>query len=407
MTPEPSTSPAEAPSRASRLRPARRPPFFGLLESIITEDGAGPFVSPGAIARADAEAVWTWFHRDVAAELIDPRLPDGEGSIGALDQVMPEVLNRARELVAAAGVSSDVEHRVKAQVGGDATWRRVPIVLTALKVRALLEKARSFGRATNNLADEAQTMTALQMIPRQDQAIAALLFQAAIGQVTNPGRLMTAVTRIAGGATESAIDRAGFGPLIEALLAHAQNQLPTLMQWGSFADFDLTCRAIDRFNRLLRAVTGYIELTRLSRWSGAVGMLVSAASERIEPHLRNVVPDVSRALRKTPGATDRVDSDQMLAAFNGVYLLATVRECRDSLALNALFDQTWAQVGTALEQQIERNLEALRQNAADPVAAERLKGGLKMAELRFNSEYADMMRRAQETILGKRVAKAS
>jgi hypothetical protein len=136
-------------------------------------------------------------------------------------------------------------------------------------------------------------------------------------------------------------------------------------------------------------------------------MLVSAASERIEPHLRNVVPDVSRALRKTPGATDRVDSDQMLAAFNGVYLLATVRECRDSLALNALFDQTWAQVGTALEQQIERNLEALRQNAADPVAAERLKGGLKMAELRFNSEYADMMRRAQETILGKRVAKAS
>jgi hypothetical protein len=292
-------------------------------------------------------------------------------------------------------------------VGGDATWRRVPIVLTALKVRALLEKARSFGRATNNLADEAQTMTALQMIPRQDQAIAALLFQAAIGQVTNPGRLMTAVTRIAGGATESAIDRAGFGPLIEALLAHAQNQLPTLMQWGSFADFDLTCRAIDRFNRLLRAVTGYIELTRLSRWSGAVGMLVSAASERIEPHLRNVVPDVSRALRKTPGATDRVDSDQMLAAFNGVYLLATVRECRDSLALNALFDQTWAQVGTALEQQIERNLEALRQNAADPVAAERLKGGLKMAELRFNSEYADMMRRAQETILGKRVAKAS
>ena len=46
---------------------------------------------------------------------------------------------------------------------------------------------------------------------------------------------------------------------------------PALMQWGSFADIDLTCRAIDRFHRLLRAVTGYVELTRLSRWSGAVG----------------------------------------------------------------------------------------------------------------------------------------
>src|SRR5690349_12187708 len=106
MTPDTSTSSAEAqPTRASRLRPVRRPPFFGMLDSLIVEDGAGPFVSSGAIARADAEAVWIWLHRDVAVELIDPRLPDGEGSIGALDQVMPEVLNRARELVSAAAVS--------------------------------------------------------------------------------------------------------------------------------------------------------------------------------------------------------------------------------------------------------------------------------------------------------------
>jgi hypothetical protein len=71
-----------------------------------------------------------------------------------------------------------------------------------------------------------------------------------------------------------------------------------------------------------------------------------------------------------------------------------------------MFDQTWSQVGTALEQQLERNLEALRQNPADTVASERLRSGIKMAELRFNSEYAEMMRRAQDAVLGKRVAKA-
>lgn len=404
MTSSPSTE-AVQPGRASRMAQRRRP-FFGLIDSLIIEDGAGNFVCAGAIGRAEAETVWTWLCRDIAPELIDTRLHDGEMGITALDAAMPEILSRAREQASAAGVSPEVERRLKAQLGGDAVYKRLPIVLNALKVRALIDKAQSFGRATNNITDEAAMMTALQMIPRQDQAIAALLMQAAIGQVTNPGRLMTAVTRIAGGATETAIERAGFGPLIEALIAHAQNQLPAMMQWGAFADVDLTCRSIDRFHRLLRAVTGYVELTRLSRWSGAASNLVSAASERIEPQIRNVPADVNRALRRREG-TDRLDSDQMLAALNGVYLLATVRECRESLALNALFDNNWSQVGTALEQHIERILETLRQNPADTVAVERLKGAIKMTELRFGTEYADMMGRARDSILGKRIARAS
>lgn len=404
--PNPAPAPAEAqPSRAARTKTQRRP-FYGMIDCLLVEDGTGPFAFAGAIGRAEAEAAWTWFCRDLAPEMVDPRLPDGEGSIAALDAVMPEFLGRARELVSAAATSPEIERRVKAQVGGDATWKRLPIVLNALKVRALLEKAKSFGRATNTLTDEAATMTALQMIPRQDQAIAALLMQAAIGQVTNPGRLMTAVTRIASGASELAIERAGFAPLIEALLAHAQNQLPVMMQWGAFVDIDLTCRAVDRFHRLLRAVTGYVELARLSRWSGIVNALVGGASERIEPQLRGVASDVNRALRRPREGADRVDTDLLLAALNGVYLLATVRDCRDSLALNALFDQAWTQVGTAIEQHLERNLEALRQNPVDATAGERALAGIKMAELRFNAEYADLMRRALESATGRRLAQA-
>lgn len=405
MPENPTSGDDSHPSRASRV-PVRRAPFFGLIDSLIVEDAGGPFVSPGAIGRAEADAIWTWIARDIAPELIDLRLADGEQGLSALEAVMPEVLTRARDAATAAAANGEVERRLKAQLGGEGAYNRLPIVLNALKVRALLEKARSFGRATNGLTDEAAMMTALQMMPRQDRAIAALLMQAAIGQVNNPSRLMTAVTRIAGGATELAIERAGFGPLIEAMIAHAQNQLPSMMQWGAFADVDLTCRAIDRFHRLLRAVTGYVELTRLSRWSGAVGMLVSAASERIEPQLRSVPPDVGRALRRRDG-TDRLDGDQMLAALNGVYLLATVRECRESLALNALFDHVWTQVGAALEQHIERNLEALRQNPADAVATERLGGAIKMAALRFNEDYAQRVVRARDIILGKRMAKAS
>jgi hypothetical protein len=189
--------------------------------------------------------------------------------------------------------------------------------------------------------------------------------------------------------------RAGFGPLVDACLAHAQNQIPALSQTGTFGDMDLVCRSVDRFHRLLRAVTGYVEMPRNSRWAMIAAALTKAASERIEPKLRNVAPDLNVALRRREG-TDRVDGDQILLALNGIYLLATVRDSRDSLAVNAVFDQAWAQTGQALEIHIERNLETLRRNPADKGSSVRLDAALKMAEVRFNQEYAETMRRAKD-----------
>jgi hypothetical protein len=233
-------------------------------------------------------------------------------------------------------------------------------------------------------------------MPLSDRAIAALLMQAALGQVANPSRLVTAVIRIAGSPTEDSIIRTGFGPLIDATLAHAQNQIPALVQVGPFADIDLTCRAIDRFHRLIRAVNGYVELNRNGRWAMIVAALTKQVSSRVEPRLREVPMDVNKALRRVRETNDRLDSDQLLAALNGVYLMTTVRDARDSLALNALFDQAWTQVGQALEMNIQRNLDILRQNPADRITSERLDASIKMAELRFNPEYAEVLRRAKE-----------
>jgi hypothetical protein len=213
--------------------------------------------------------------------------------------------------------------------------------------------------------------------------------------VATPARLINAAIRIANSNTESALVRAGFGPLLDACFAHAQDQIPAMSQSGTFSDMDLVCRAVDRFHRLLRAVTGYAELNRSGRWSVVAAALTKAASERIEPKLRNVGPDMNMALRRREG-NDRVDGDQILAALNGVYLLATVRDSRDSLAVNAVFDQVWAQTGQALEIHIERNLEALRRNPADAMSSARLDAALKMAEVRFNLDYAETMRRAKE-----------
>jgi hypothetical protein len=392
------SAPQNKPQAASqrRVREHAGRPFHGLIDAVLVPDPT-TFDFDGAISEAHAHALWTWMSRDVAPDLMRLDLsPDDPKAREALDLVMPELMQRARDAVAAAAANAESERRLIIQVGGEAPYSRLPVLLNALKCRNLLEKAQSFGRAANSMADESALGMALQSMPLNDHALTALLMQGAIGQVSHPGKLMQAVVRIAGAATEQAIIRAGFGPLVDAIFSHAQSQVPALQQFGAFADIDKVCRAIDRFHRLMRSVMGLVELNRLSRWSSIAAGLTTTVSELVEPKLKDVGPSINLALRRHSG-TDRIDSDQLLAALNGCYVLATVRDCRDSLALNALFDQTWQQVGQALEIHVQRNLELFRSNPTDRVTGQRLDAAIKMAELRFNGEYAEVLKRARDS----------
>jgi hypothetical protein len=370
-------------------------PFMGLIDSVIVQSPVD-FVFDGAIASDDAAAVWTWMVRDLAPDLIDmDALERSDRAREAVELLMPDLLGRARKAVADAQTSVELSRRIQTQLGGDEAWERLPVVLNALRCRGLLEKAQGFGRAANGMTEESALALAMQSMPLSDTPVAALLMMATVGQVAVPARLIGAAIRIAGGASEAGLARAGFAPLIDAMLAHAQNQIPLLVQMGTFADMDLVCRAVDRFHRLMRAVTGYVELSRNGRWAMIAAALTKAVSERLDPKLRDVAPDLNKALRRRDGA-DRLDSDQILSALNGIYLLATVRDSRDSLALNALFDQVWTHSGQALEIHIERLMQMVRANPADRIASGRLDAALKMAEVRFNQEYADTLRRAKE-----------
>jgi len=390
-------TPAAKPAPAV-IRPASRwasQPFLGLIDAVIV-DGPADFAFSGAVPSDVAHAVWMWMVRSVAPDLIDlDVVNDQSQSLKALDLLMPELLVRARKLLAEAQTSAELAHRLRTQLGSEVAAERLPLVLHALACRGLLEKAKAFGRAANGMPDEASLALALQSMPLSDQPVAALLFQAAVGQVASPTRLVTAAIRIAGGPTEQALARAGFTPLLEAIVAHAQDQIPTLMQVGTFGDMDLICRAVDRFHRLMRAVTGYVEFSRGSRWPAVAAALTKAVSDRLEPKLRDVGPDVNKALRKRDGV-DRLDGDMVLSALNGMYLVATVRDCRDSLAVNAVYDQVWSQVGQALEIHVERLLQQVRNNPGEPVAAARFDAALKMAAIRFGQDFAETLRRASD-----------
>lgn len=390
---------ALAPARSAAPAAARRKsagkPFLGLIDAIIV-DAPAEYSFDGSVTTEHANAAWMWMTRDLAPDLIDVEaVGEIPNSAAALDAIVPELLTRARQALSQVQTDSEAIRRIKSQLGGEEAWAKLPVVLNALRCRSLLEKAQGFGRAANGMGDEATLALALQSMPLQDQAVASLLMHAAVSQVAMPSRLVTAAIRITSSAAEGALVRAGFAPLINAILAHAQNQILPLNQVGTFGDMDLICRSVDRFHRLLRAVTGYVELERGSRWSAISSALTKSVSERLDPKLRDVAPDLNLALRRREG-TDRVDGDQILSALNGMYLLATVRDSRDSLAVNALFDQVWAQTGQALEIHIERNLEQLRRNPGDTVTSARVDAALKMAEIRFNQEYAETMRKAKE-----------
>ena len=362
--------------------------------------GPAEFHFEGAIGRPDAAAVWRWLRHDIAPDLIDGEVEDSSEAASALGELLPTLLKRARDTVSAVA-GTPAEARLLRAVGGDTTYTRLPKILLALKCRAAIEKAQSFGRAANGLHEEPALLAALQSMPMSEPAIAALLMQAALGQVAQPQRLVAAAVKLAGGAGENPVIQAGWAPLIDAILAHAQDQLPLLSPpLLPFPDIDLMCRAIDRFHRLVRGLHLNLDLGRNSRWSNILAALTRSASARIDPRLRDVPSDINLALRQPRDGSNRVDSDLLLGALNGVYLLAATRDARESLAVSAAFDQSWGAIGQSLDIHSRRALDALRAAPDSAAALQRIDAVIIMCELRFGTEYADILRRGRETALG-------
>lgn len=384
------------PMHGSAQRASMVKPFCGLIEPILVEEPV-LHALPGSISRDAAAAVWTWVVRDLRPDLISAdAVANGSFGAVALEPLMPELLAGMKSVLDRVETDHEVMRRLRAQTGRENAKIELAMITVALRHRAVLGKAQGFGKAINTITDDSALGTALQSMPLKDPKLAALLFQAALGQVVNPTRLITAAIRISGNATETALARNGFAPLIEAYLAHAQNQIHHFDLGGPFADIDLACRSLDRYHRLIRALTGYVEFGRGSSTTQILSMITKAVSDRLEPRLRDMLTDLNIAMRRPRDGADRVDNDAILAAINGMYLLSAVRDAKDSLALNAIFDQAWNQSGQALEIHVQRNLDLIKQNPADAGASARLDAAITMAQIRFNPEYAETLRRARQ-----------
>lgn len=388
----------KTPPRGQQADGAREA-FLAALSGVLVEPPVHHAFS-GAIEREAATAIWTWMARDIAqseAARLDDAIGSGAEPLDAFDNLLPEFLARLKANAAAEKEDRELERRNSIQMGGEDARKRLPHVIMAMRRRPLLEQAAKFGVAVGTISDEATLAQALQSIAITNPVTRALWMQAMVAHMANPSRAMAAAVAISGGNSETHLTNSGYAPLVEAILSHAQSQIGRLAsQPNVFSDIDFACKAIHRFHRLMRAINYTLDIERRSLWGTIISDLIGKLSERLERPMKEISLNVSQALRRPRDGKDRVDPDQVLAALNGLYLLITVRQARDSLAVNALLDQAWSETGQAVEVLVTRALDGFRANPGDPAARERLEAGIKMAEIRFNTEYADILRRARD-----------
>lgn len=370
--------------------------FLDAIDCVLVEP---PFYHgfSGAIPIQSATSIWQWLSRDVArseAGRLADAINSGAEPVSAFDLLQPEILDKLKANAAVEAQDYERERRNTIQMGGEEVRKLLPAVIMAMRRRALLQQATAFGTAVGTMQDEPALAAALQTITISNPVTRALWMQAMVGHISNPSRVMAAAVLIAGGTDEVRITNSGYAPLVDAILSHAQVQIGRLdSQPGVFSDIDLSCKAIERFHRLMRAINYTLEIDRRSHWGTIINSLTAMVSERLERPLREVNLNVTQALRRPREGADKVDSEKVLGALNGMYLLNAVRNARDSLALNAVLDQAWTDTGQAIEVLVTRTLDIFRSNPADAVNRERLEAGIKLAEIRFNPEYAEILRR--------------
>lgn len=370
----------------------------GLIGSVLVE-GAVHFQPQGAILLPQLEAVWHWLNRDIDTSLsIGARkllaAPDASSEISAFCLAISTLLMQQVRL---AADDHKLAHDIRVQIGDDNAYANLEKIAMAFKCQPFLPKALAFGRSLNQQREDAALALSLKSFPAKQSPLMPFIMHAAMSQISQPARIVGAIINLAEGSGESEVLQAGYGAIVDALLAHAQNQISLIYDDGPFTDMDLACQAVARFHALIRGVSIITENSPQGRWAQQVSKLIAHISDRLEPRIARIEVDVRQSLRLPRSEKDHLDTGLLLEALSGMYLLSTIRESRESLGVNSALETAWTQTGQVLEILIERNLEAFKSDPSNELTARRLDAAINMARIRFNPEYADIVKRAMDS----------
>lgn len=369
----------------------------GLLGPILV-NGRPHFDPVGAIVLPEAATIWTWLERDIILDLSRKAAHalQQDGEPDTLAEFSRTIATAITEQLQLAQEDPELGRRTRVQIGDDVAHSHLKYVANGFRCHPYLAKAVAFGRALHQQREDQAISVSLNSFPARQSPLMPMLMHATIGQVANPARIVTVITQLAGGATERALTQSGFDTVLDALAAHAQHQLSLIQDEGRFADMDLACRAVARFHTLIRSMSIVGENDGHSRWAVQSAKLISHVSDQLGPRIKRIEADVRQSLRPSRSAGGAAETDMLLEALNGLYLLSTVREARDSLGVNSVLESAWTQTGQVLETLITRNLEAFKAEPGNELTARRLNAAINMARIRFNPEYADVIAKAMQ-----------
>lgn len=369
----------------------------GLLGPLLV--GGRPHFDPvGAIVLSEAEKIWTWLERDVSPDITHraEEVLHHDGEPEALAEFTRTLAATMADQMQMGLEDPEVQRRTRVQIGNEAAFSHLKHIANGFRCQPYLAKAVAFGRALDHQRDEQAIAVSLKSFPARQSPLMPMLMHAALSQVAHPARIVTVIVDLAGGATERAVTQSGFASILDALAAHAQHQLSLIHDDGKFTDMDMACRAVARFHALIRAISIVSESNGHGRWSIQAAKLISQVSDQLAPRIQRIEADIRQSLRPVRAGGGSYETDMLLEALNGLYLLTSVREARDSLGVNSALETAWTQTGQVLETLISRNLEAYKAAPEDEIVARRLDATINMARIRFNPEYAEIIARAKE-----------
>ncbi|MCZ4271142.1 hypothetical protein [Maritalea porphyrae] len=382
------------------------------IERISSE--LGPIILDGqpemfgaGIRRSALDHFWEWAQRDLdqteISKINDVLGGQSQPDEREIERSLSKIVDIVSPIFAQNVADSEQKRRLTIQVGGVEVFDAIPTILLAFSYISYIGTGANLGRELSENEEPEAFIYALEHIDFPSNDIKSLWCQTFATGVLRPDLLAAAIAKLSYASTEEAIKKSGYGEYVDALITNAQQQIEMIeKQTGIFRDIDLTCKAIDRFHHIARGLQFHLDLSKSSKWNISLERLVKRGANALSGKFVDVLRDVKKVLGPAPrGATSiMLDPADVLQAYNGLYIMAATRSARESLAVNAVVERGWKDVGTALEAMVDRIFEHFKHSTgSDAYDNAQMDIVIKFCSIRFGVEYAAILRRNRDNIL--------
>ncbi|MGJ8528466.1 hypothetical protein [Maritalea sp.] len=373
------------------------------LNTVVTS--AAPVIKQAAISKDAIEHLWEWAQRDLDPDVVaNLNQALGSGAIPTdyeLEKHLSEIINLVEPLYVKCNSDDELQRRLSIQMGGAEVYEVVPTILLAFNYVGYIQSGATFGRELSSFDDPEALKYALEQIDFPSTDIKKLWCLSFVAGVARPDILAATIAKLCFANTEEAFKKTGYSEFLDALVLEAQKQIEIIeQQAGLFKDVDLMCKAIDRFHHIARGLHLHLDLPKSAKWNLLLEGFTKRGAVALHSRFSDVLANMKNVLRPTKGETSAaINPADVLQAYNGLYILSATRSARESLAVNAMVEKNWKDVGYALENLIDRVFEHYKRvGANDKVTRTRVEVLIKFCAIRFGLDYATTLAKHKSNI---------